>query len=298
MPRARLFPGLPLMLVLLVSGCDRGGQAAVSDAPVCRVAQPPVMLPDRIPESSGVAVSRTHESVIWTHNDSGSEPTLYAVNSAGRLLGQVLVRGAEQVDWEDIAIADCDPADCIYIADIGDNQARRSEVTIYRVPEPHPTDSETLAVEAFPMRYPSGPRDAEALFVLPSGELFVVTKGENAPIELFRYPGPLRADETAELERLATLSTRPAPLPDRVTGASASIGGEWTAIRTYTSILIFRTADLLGSETTPSFNVDLSSVGEVQGEAVGFAVDGSMVVTSEGVGEGLPGTIAVVWCPL
>jgi hypothetical protein len=37
-------------------------------------------LPDELAESSGVAVSRTQPGVLWSHNDSGDGPTLYAID--------------------------------------------------------------------------------------------------------------------------------------------------------------------------------------------------------------------------
>src|SRR5690606_25780786 len=115
--------------------------------------------------------------IRWTHNDSGGEPEIYAIDEQGRLVGTVRVPGAENRDWEDIALAPCATGDCIYIADIGDNAARRAEVVIYRVPEPDPSAEATETAERFAFRYSDGARDAEALFVLPERGLYVVSKG-------------------------------------------------------------------------------------------------------------------------
>src|SRR5690606_13009846 len=87
-------------------------------------------------------------------------------------------------DLEDIAISDCDGKDCLYVADIGDNAARRPFVRILRFPEPDPDQVDSVTAEIFPMRYPGGPRDAEAIFVLPGERLFVITKGRSAAVAL------------------------------------------------------------------------------------------------------------------
>src|SRR5882724_8681160 len=97
----------------------------------------------RLVESSGVAVSRAYPGVLWTHNDSGDRPYLYATDLRGSDRGALLVPGAENVDWEDIALGPCPtvtptipPAPnsaCLYIADTGDNLQSRSGATIYAV---------------------------------------------------------------------------------------------------------------------------------------------------------------------
>jgi len=37
----------------------------------------------RVRESSGVAASRAHAGVLWTHNDSGDDAYVYATDLAG-----------------------------------------------------------------------------------------------------------------------------------------------------------------------------------------------------------------------
>src|ERR1700704_1547269 len=54
----------------------------------------------RLVESSGVAVSHTYPGVLWTHNDSGDGPYLYATDLRGADRGALLVPGAQAIDWE------------------------------------------------------------------------------------------------------------------------------------------------------------------------------------------------------
>jgi len=58
----------------------------------------------RVIESSGVAVSHAYPGVLWTHNDSGDGPYLYATDLRGTDRGALLVPGAQAIDWEDIGL--------------------------------------------------------------------------------------------------------------------------------------------------------------------------------------------------
>lgn len=275
----------------LLLGCAPPG------ATECRIVQPPVELPTGLDESSGVALSQTHPGTIWTHNDSGSEPELFAIGDARDLKGRVKVAGAELVDWEDLDIGECDVGSCLYIADTGDNLARRDRVGIYRIAEPEPTAGTSGTAEFLPFQYPDGPRDAEAIFVLPGEQLFVVSKGRTGDAELFRYPSPLRPDETVVLEWVRLLAKGPVPLEEQITGAGASPSGNWVAIRSYKRLRIWN-PEVLVKGGEPALTADLTPLGEVQGEAVALLDNGAVVLTSEGGFPGARGTLSLVECPL
>ncbi|HEX5727528.1 MAG TPA: hypothetical protein VFX98_18795 [Longimicrobiaceae bacterium] len=265
---------------------------------VCRVEQALTPLPDDIHESSGVAASRAHPGVFWTHNDSG-DPVLFAVDASGRLAGQVRVRGAEVEDWEDVAVGPCPGGgDCLYLADIGDNQAERPAVTVWRVPEPAPGDAETRPAEAIRLRYPDGAQDAEALFVLPDGRIHLLTKGETGPVALYRVPAGTAAGATATLERVRELAGDDVGRARRVTGASASADGEWVAVRTLRTLAFYPAGALLGGGAVGPRQMDLGSLDEAQGEGVGFAADGAVLLTSEGGKKKDPATFARLACTL
>ena len=167
-------------------------------APGCAIDGSLVQL-QRVPEASGVAFSQRTPGVVWTHNDS-KKPIVWALSDKGAVLGSVHVTGAGIVNWEDIAVAPCPGGSCLYIGDIGDNLASRSSITIYRTPEPAPNAKATDQVETMYAKYPDRPRDAEALIVLPKGDMFVVTKGEDGPSYVYRIPTPFRNGETVTLE--------------------------------------------------------------------------------------------------
>lgn len=295
----RLFTTAAL-LSLLACGSERGDtpQAQQTEGSCRRNAT--VDLPAELAEASGIAVSRQHTGVFWLHNDSGGDPLLYAVDAVGRLLGTVRVEGAENKDWEDIALGPCPSGTCLYIADTGDNDAKRDDVAIYRVPEPAPGDAETVPAEKFEMRYPNGPRDTEALFVLPDGSLYLIAKGRDHPVELFRAPSAtaLRQDSTVTLRSVRKLSPGPVPQAAQITGADASRDGAVVAVRSYGSLLLYRTRDLLEAAERAPLRVDLAPVGEMQGEGVGVRTGGAVVLASEGAGKNVPGTLSSLQCSL
>lgn len=256
-----------------------------------------IELPRVLVETSGLAPSRTDERVLWTHND-GDSP-LFALDRQGRVIGSRSVRPHLR-DWEDIASGPCPSAgSCLYFADTGDNAERRppGSATIVRVPEPaDPSGAAPLSGEVHPIAFPAGPRDVEAIFVLPGERLHLVTKGRNHPITVYRYPPPLRPSVVTLVE-VQRLTGGAAPLASQVTGASASLDGSVVAIRTYQSITFYRTA---GDSLTPMDDgvVNLRSLREAQGEGVALLDDGEVLLTSEGGVLGAAPSMNVLRCVL
>ncbi|NNF12482.1 MAG: hypothetical protein HKN72_04640 [Gemmatimonadetes bacterium] len=263
--------------------------------PDCAPVRRGVPLPAAVDESSGVAVGLRQPSVLWTHNDDGS--TLFALDSTGALLDSRPVRPRLR-DWEDLAVARCEAhGSCVYMADTGDNAERRRPGTIrvLRIAEPGPSANSVLRGEVFPLRLPDGPRDIEAMFVLPDERLYLVTKGRNHAVTVYRYPGPLRPD-TVTMEEVQRLGDGARPLADQVTGASAlSDGGDVVAIRTYQSMVFYR---MEGDTLAPLADglVNLRTLEESQGEAVALGPGGLVVLTSEAGFFGSLGSMNLLRC--
>ncbi|HEX5075503.1 MAG TPA: hypothetical protein VFW03_19990 [Gemmatimonadaceae bacterium] len=267
----------------------------------------------KVPEASGVAFSARTPGVAWTHNDS-SKPIVYALSDKGALLGSVHVTGAEIVDWEDIAVAPCPGGSCLYIADIGDNRASRSSITIYRTPEPAPDAKATDQVETLHAKYPDRPRDAEALIVLPKGDMFVVTKGEDGPSYLYRVPTPFRNGATVTLEWIGHVEstggvakggaqkqgkrTGRSKRSDRITGAGASPDGRWVVLRTHGYVSFFAADEFVRGTARQVLRFDVTPLQEPQGEGIAIANNGALLLVGEGGGKKKPGTFARASCTL
>ena len=138
-------------------------------------------------QASGVVASRNNDGVLWTHNDAGDSPRIFAIDLQGRHLGTYQLPGAKHVDYEDLAIGPgpVPNAQYLFVGDIGDNKSNRPSIQVYRIPEPavylrqslNPVSRSFKGLESITLNYPDGAHNAETLLVDPlTGDLFVVTK--------------------------------------------------------------------------------------------------------------------------
>ena len=277
------------------------------------------VLPDELRESSGLVVSRTQPGILWSHNDSGDGPILYAVDMSGRLRATLPVANASNRDWEEMASGRCPPGlvastppegsapDCLYLADIGDNSRQRDELTIYIVVEPvlaaEGAPPPAVAARSVRFRYPDQPHDSEALAVLPDGEVTIVSKGRTGTVELFGISGADVARAIASQEALTARSQGGTGIePDQrigrfVTGAAVSPDGMTLAVRTYNEVFFYGAVrDAAGGTRwrdlkRPCFLGDR----EPQGEAIAYLDAETWLLTSESA-RGRRGTIHRLQC--
>lgn len=268
--------GTPLAAVV-PPGDSAPAPADSAGAFACRVDGASANLPNNLRESSGLALA-TGGDALWTHNDS-RKGVLHRVGLDGRARAEMPVRGAAFEDWEDIAAGPClGGGPCLYLADIGDNEGRRRNITIYRMPEPQAGATQTAQPEALVATYPDGPQDAEALFVVPSGGIYVVTKGETRGIGIYELPRSARAGTPSRLELRVRLAEGRQDRPERITGAAASPDGQWLALRTVNQLRFYRTGGLASGQLGTPLTFDLDPLNEPQGEGVEFGPAGSGAV--------------------
>jgi hypothetical protein len=296
---ARLYLGIVLALIafagagllgpLIVSGWQKASTT------MCRLQQPLAAI--ALPEASGIAASRRNPGTFWAVNDSGG-PFLVAIDGHGVVKGRVRVPGATVRDWEDLAIAPCDDGSCIYIADIGDNSATRDTVTIYRIPEPAPTDRETTGPTTFEASYPDGAHDAETLLVMPDARMFIVTKGATRGVGVYRFPAGRADRTTVHLQRVGALTSQSVDGDERITGGAASADGRWIVLRTHEQLSFYRALEFTTGSFREAAHADVRAIRERQGEGVTFAAGDEVWLVSEGGGDGRPGTLARLACDL
>ena len=268
--------------------------------PLCLPESGVVSLPASLSESSGVAVSLQNAGVYWTHNDTGRG--LFAIDASGAIVAEFTL-DVSLTDWEDIAVQTCDGGgSCLYLADVGDNYERRAagQIRILRLPEPvigSTSSRDTLATRIFPLALPGGAHDIEALAVLPGERLYLVSKGRNEPVTVYRYPGPLQADTTVLLEQVQLLSDRPRFLSRQISGAAVDPETHVVAVRSYGAIQFFRMdGDSLAH--LPAGDVSLMEVQQGQGEGVGFGLGGLVALTAEAGPGGGDGNLMFLRCSI
>ena len=225
-----------------------------------------------LPEASGLAISRRTPGIIWSHNDSGNESVLYALDLDGVLRGRVRVPVRTR-DWEDVSAGHCPAGDCLYIGDIGDNRHARGSVLIHRVPEPVPGDAETAKPETFKGIYADGPHNAEAMFVIGE-QVFIVTRDRVGAI----YRATLQSGGDLEMtfERIAELHM------SSVTDAEASPDGSSVVVRTSELAVVYKAADLVRGLVPQGLSIPIAGLMEPQGEGVALDGRGTMYLASEG----------------
>ncbi|MBA3357201.1 MAG: hypothetical protein H0U18_14935 [Pyrinomonadaceae bacterium] len=249
-----------------------------------------------IKESSGLVASRSTPGLFWTHNDSGDGPFIYGFDSQGSRKGVWRVADASARDWEDIAAGPGPQRNqsYLYIGDIGDNREQRSEIVVYRVPEPTITAADTSSTrskprltesaEAIRLRYPDGKHDAETLMVHPvTGSLFIVTKVAFANPSIYEASGPVSSERPITLKRLGELNI-PSLLGGIITGGDISPDGRRVALCDYMQGYEIVLPE--GAAFNTIWNQPLRPIGlgqRKQGEAIAYRLDGrALLATSEG----------------
>jgi len=217
---------MALWLASMSVGCGAQRQLAPGVMELGTLANP------AITESSGVVASRHFTNVFWTHNDGGKSETLFAVTREGRTLSEFKVLGAKIDDWEDIAI---DDERHLYIADTGDNEAKRKHVAVFRVDEPDPSSSAGVvrATLKWQLRWPNGPVDSEGLFVYGTNGYLVTKVKNDRRAEVYRFH--LGAAESQMLEFFARLT-----IESPVTGATISSNGTAVAFVAGSGAFVYR----------------------------------------------------------
>jgi len=236
---------------------------------------------ERLAEASGLVAEPVGTYAVV--NDSGNASTVYVLDERCAVIGEREVPEQGR-DVEDLARG----ADgTLWIADIGDNGRRRSSVAVLRLA---PGGDETVTRFV----YPDGAHDAESLLVPGDDRPVIVTKDLSGRSGV--YVAETAPDGSGDSEE-----PRPLPRAGEVvvpgeaitsvgsgtyTGGAISADGRVVALRTYTDAWLYpapggtaTAEDVVTALSSPPVRVPLS--GEVQGEALAFAPDGTLLATGE-----------------
>lgn len=132
-------------------------------------------------ESSGLAVSKNFSNRMYSHNDSGGGAYFYQMNLTGGDLKKITLKNTDATDYEDMAIGPCEnQKTCLYIANIGDNDAKRSSISVVLLEEVENFATTVNPLKVLQLNYPNGAHNAEAMVVHPNGDLFIFSKESNS----------------------------------------------------------------------------------------------------------------------
>jgi hypothetical protein len=293
---------IAVSLAVLVAGCNVSARAFNWQAPSDATVVAALAVTGRLDaaalnESSGLTPSLIRPGLFWTHNDSGSEPMVFAIDTAGQLRHMVRVAGAENRDWEAIGSGACPTGVCLYIADVGDNMALRKVVTIWRVREPVP-GQDTVVVDArLDFRYEDGARDVEAMVVAPDTSLLLITKRPRhrwlptrSPVQVYHLPASAwRAGGTVTARRVGTLPIVPGQMSVRDWVTDAALSPVFDGRRRRLAVLTYGVVHVFEADVEtgrPGARLGQCALGfsERDAEAVAWLPDGRLLITNEGQG--------------
>lgn len=264
-----IFKSTGLMLVVLFLSCTKSVKTETSQS----LFKEPVgiLLPGNFPgEVSGIADSYTQPGSIWMIQDSQNGNELLRLSHGGEIQETLALQGAENRDWEDLAIGPGPDSDLryLYIAETGDNANQYLDYAIYRIEEPGA--GVTTVQNLFKIRFKYGDgasHNTEAILVDPSSkDILLVTKEKPAKIFILRYPYKTDELNTAVLVGATKL--------EAVTGAAIGGDGKELLLRTYSGIFYWKINN--GESVEAALQREAVSVPpalEPQGEAIAFKTD-------------------------
>jgi len=200
-------------------------------------------LPEIVTESSGLIIY--NDSLFITHNDSGDKPILYFFNKKGKLIHQVIVSNAKNIDWEDITK---DDQGNIYIADIGNNSNQRKDITIYKLNGNKLLINNVISAESIEISYEEQsdfpPKDEQLNFDAEglgfhNDSLWILTKCRTIPFEgnTYIYKVPTKTGKYKLKRKTQLFIGKDGFTKDAVTGLD--IYNDKLYLLTYNRILIY-----------------------------------------------------------
>ena len=263
-----------LFILVLLAACAKRNRSG--DSEVFLEAKPVSELTDeKLEEVSGLASSKGNPGYLWTHNDSGNPAEVYLVDEKLTIRLLCKLEGVKNRDWEDIAVGPGpeENRSYIYVADIGDNNARHALKYIYRFEEPllkgKGGEVTIRKFDRIEFRLADGKKDAEAIMVHPGTKnIYVVTKREK-PVSVYELKYPYLSGATVVAEKVVSL-----PLT-KIVSADISPDGNEVIMKSYDHIYYWQTNGQTIADVFQRPPQLLKYTEEPQGEAIAFNFDGS-----------------------
>ena len=118
-----------LLSFLILTSCDPGKLDALAD------------LPGILQETSAIEVVKD-KKIVWIIEDAGNKNHLYGLNPKIKMIKDIEIENAENIDWEDLT---SDTLGNIYIGDFGNNSEDRKDFIIYKISNPEKAGKKTTA---------------------------------------------------------------------------------------------------------------------------------------------------------
>jgi hypothetical protein len=245
-----------------------------------------VRLPATLIESSGLlAISN---NILWTHNDSGNTNDLFRIDTMGQITRTLRISNVQNNDWEDLAV---DTQGRVYICDTGNNNNNRTNLAIYRIPNPETISGNTVTADiirysfedqtAFPPPQNQRHYDVEGV-IWRNDSLLMFTKDRSTPftgtIRLYAIPA---MPGTHVAKQMGSISIDGNTNQARITAADINHQTGEVVLLTRTRILSFK--NYPGSRFFEGTVTDYKFPSQLgQAEAISFFEAKKLYITEEG----------------
>jgi len=243
-----------------------------------------------MPETSGLACSRTTPGYIWAHGDenTGSNKKIVAVHPDGTLAMTVKISGGDpgRDDWEDICTGTYEGKNYVFIGAFGDNDLEfKDKYYIYYFEEPEITSgTKEIAVQYIRYGYPDDKaHNTETLMYDNVEQMFYIAdKVKGKVCTLFCLP--FKTDygtSTQKVTKVTELGN--GEKFNFLTGGDISPDGKWMAIKSKKYVLLWeRQGSESLSETAKRHPVQVKAYQEeTQGESLAWLDATTFYTTSD-----------------
>ena len=150
-----------IFIFLITSACQSSGQLKIEGS-----------INNSIDEASAAEIIPKSD-LIWTIEDARNDSELYGLNSKGKIVKEIAITNASNIDWEDLT---SDGLGNLYIGDFGNNNEKRKYFRILKVKQ-EDLDKNTAEVKVIEFTLPKGQdsKDFEAFF-LYNNSFYIISK--------------------------------------------------------------------------------------------------------------------------
>ena len=229
----------------------------------------------KLSEISGIAASVNNPGLIWAHNDSGNDAEVFLIDTELNIKLTLNLKGVENRDWEDIAVGPGPEhgKNYIYVAEIGDNDAKYTYKHILRFEEPVVGSSKKVTMDSFDIvtfQLPNQRKDTECLLLDPTTkDLYVISKREE-PVYVYQLKYPYSTTDTLTATEISSLPFT------QIVGGDFSADGKEILLKNYQNIYYWSNASGKPvAEVLKEKPQLLPDDEEPQGESITWARDGA-----------------------
>lgn len=273
-----MFKATAFGILFLLTACNNYAQL-----------HPVTELPNKLDENSGMVTLGNNS--YWFINDSGGKEEIYEADEKGKLVSEVEIKDAKNIDWEDLAI---DDKKRVYIGDFGNNAHKRGEFQIYVIDNPAEEKDHSVKADKITFTYPEpleGSKkkkklydDCEAFFYF-NNSLYIFTKDRSSKYKgickLYRVPAK-PGDYTAEF--IGTYEFGGNYNTGSITAATISPDHKKVVLLTHRMLYIFE--DFEGDNFFTGKLTKLDMEHESQKESVCFKNERTLIISDEAGNKG------------